>query len=73
MKFYHGTSNEGLNFVLNEGKLIYPRATKSSPNASPVVYLATEITAAECYGPVVLEVEYDPFEYPETNNYCKGC
>ena len=35
-------------------------------------YLTDDIREAKCYGTVILEVEYDPFEHKEMNNYDKN-
>ena len=39
-----------------------------------MTYLATDIEAAECYGDVILEVEYDPYkEGAQCNSFNEDC
>ena len=73
MKFYHGTSQYGLQETLRQGYLLHKRATKSNPNMSPCTYLAVDIEEAKQYGDIILEVRYDPSVNPDMNNYQKGC
>ena len=73
MKFYHGTNEHGLRKTIAQGFLLHERATPSSPNMSPCVYLAVDVEEARRYGEFVIEVEYDPFRNPGMNNYCPGC
>lgn len=73
MIFYHGTTQEGWDFVQQQGFLIYPRATEQNPNISPVVYLATNIEEAKKHGEIVLKVDYDPTINPGKNNYNPHC
>ncbi len=73
MKFYHGTTEHGLKETEDQGFLLHKRATEESPNMSPCTYLAVKIEEAREYGPIVMEVEYDPSENTEKNNYVAGC
>ncbi len=70
--FYHGTNNHGLSETKKQGFLLHNRATKDFPNMSPCTYLATDIEEAKQYGNVILEVDYNPDENPDMNNWHKG-
>ena len=61
--FYHGTSDKNWEKIQQSGQLFDGHTT----------YLAIDRVEAECYGNVLLEVEYNPFEHPTMNNYCKDC
>lgn len=61
--FYHGTSEKNWKKIQESCQLFDGHTT----------YLAIEKTEAECYGDVLLEVEYNPFEHPNMNNYSKDC
>lgn len=69
MKFYHGTSKENWDAIQQEGVLFGRRGN----TASRCTYLAKDKEEAEQYGDIVLEVEYNPLEHPDNNNYCSGC
>lgn len=78
MIFYHGTSQEHWKQIQKEGLLWGRRfITDNKGNILKEVkrctYLATDIEEAKCYGDVILEVEYDPFEHKNRNNYCNEC
>lgn len=67
MVFYHGTSKEIWEEIQKEGILFGRRyVTDSSGNIIKEVdrctYLAVDKEEAECYGGVVLEVEYEPLD-----------
>ncbi len=64
MKFWHGTSEETWAKVQAEGVLW---GVRNAP--SRCTYLATDRDEASSYGPVVLEVEYDPQAFGAKNNY----
>ena len=74
MTLYHGTSKETWNAIQKEGILfgrrISPITNKELPRCT---YLAVDKEEAACYGDVVLQVEYNPFEHPKMNNYAYGC
>lgn len=64
--WYHGTSQENWEIILDEGVLWGKRDAPSN-----VTYLAADRVEAEQYGPVVLEVQYNPTG--GINNYAEGC
>lgn len=68
MIFYHGTSEENWNRIQQEGILFGNRGTPSR-----CTYLATDKEEAMKYGPIVLQVQYDPAIHPRDNNYIEGC
>ena len=68
MIFYHGTSKENWGKIQREGVLLGERGAPSR-----CTYLAVSKEEAEKYGPVILQVEYDPMMCPENNNYVDGC
>lgn len=80
MKFYHGTSEENWEKILEEG-VLHGIRTVVDKNGNPstifkpsrCTYLAIDCKEAECYGDVILEVEYDPFLNNYENNYVEGC
>ncbi len=77
MKFYHGTSKENWEAIQKEG-ILYGRRYVLNNDGSinhevdRCTYLAVDKEEAECYGEIVLEVEYDPFQ-SKHNNYKEGC
>ncbi len=78
MTFYHGTNEEAWTAIQVEGRLfgrqiILDEDGKPSEifKPDPVTYLAVEQEEAATYGPVVLEVEYEPGS--GIDNYCDGC
>ena len=80
MKFYHGTSEENWKKIQEEGKLHGIRVgvdENGNPGTifkpSRCTYLAVDCKEAECYGNVILEVDYDPFLNNYKNNYVDGC
>ncbi len=79
MKFYHGTTQENWEQIQKDGELFgYTRIVsndrKTVLQEFRLTYLATEKKDAECYGDVILEVEYDPYrEGAQCNAYDKGC
>ena len=72
MKFYHGTNEHGLKETIKQGCLLHKRGTKEFPNMSPCVYLTPDPKIAKTYGDIVLEVEYNPYENPDMNNYIEN-
>lgn len=77
MKFYHGTSKENWEAIQKEG-ILYGRRYVLNNDGSVnhevdrCTYLAVDEEEAKCYGEIVLEVEYDPFQ-SKHNNYKEGC
>ena len=77
MTFYHGTSEDNWKTIQEEG-ILYGRRYVLKNDGSidyecdRCTYLAVDLEEAECYGDVVLEVEYDPFS-SEHNNYIEDC
>ena len=69
MKFYHGTSKDNWNKIQEEGILFGKRELAKSR----CTYLTTDINEAEQYGEVLLQVDYNPSEHPDMNNYFEGC
>lgn len=69
MKFYHGTSEDNWNKIQEEGVLFGVREFAKSR----ATYLTTDINEAKQYGRVILQVEYNPLEHPDMNNYVDGC
>jgi hypothetical protein len=58
---YHGTSEEVWQEIQEDGQLWgVPPHSKGKPGAYRFTYLSPEREVAEEYGPVVLQVEYDP-------------
>lgn len=72
MKFYHGTSDENYNQIIDEGVLWGLRGTFQGRRISRCTYLAVHKEDARQYGNVLLEVEYDPTK-SEYNNFCEDC
>ena len=76
MIFYHGTSKENWEEIQKEG-VLYGRRYVIDGNEKHEInrctYLAVDREEAECYGDIVLEVEYDPFEHKNKNNYIDDC
>ena len=68
MTFYHGTTEKAWAQIQKEGMLFGKRDAPSR-----VTYLALTKEEAECYGSVVLEVEYNPYLHKEMNNYSPDC
>ena len=66
MLFYHGTNEAQWKSTQAQGFLLNPRGPYT-----PVTYLAVERQEAECYGPVVLGVDYEPGK--GRDNYREGC
>ena len=69
MKFYHGTSKDNWNKIQEEGVLFGIRKLAKSR----ATYLTTDIDEARQYGEIILQVDYNPSEHPDMNNYCDGC
>lgn len=64
MKFYHGTSAEKWKVIQEEG-VLWGYNIHTNPDGTPYksyryTYLTPEISVAEKYGDVILEVEYEP-------------
>lgn len=72
MKFYHGTTIENWKAIQKEG-ILFGRLLVNNKEISRCTYLAIEVAEAECYGDIVLEVEYDPFKNKKMNNYIDDC
>ena len=78
MIFYHGTTEEAWEQIQNEGILFGRRYVLNNDGTihhevSRCTYLAVDKEEAECYGNVILKIEYNPFEHPKKNNYVDGC
>ncbi len=74
MIFYHGTNKEIWDTIQKEGILFGRRISPiTGEELSRCTYLAVDKEEAACYGDVVLQVEYNPFEHPKMNNYINGC
>lgn len=72
MKFYHWTTKENREKIKAEWKLRWVRECECfSP--SRCTYLAVDKNEAKHYGEIVLEVEYNPIEHREENNYQEWC
>ena len=69
MTFYHGTTEENWKRIQEEGILFGVRKLAKSR----CTYLTTDINEARQYGEVFLQVEYNPLEHPDMNNYVNGC
>lgn len=69
MVFYHGTNQDAWNNIQNE-KILFGKRNGIKHRAT---YLATDKDEAKCYGVVLLEVKYNPYEHPDMNNYCEDC
>lgn len=65
MKFYHGTSYETWEKIQEEG-ILYGKSDKNDFRST---HLSFNPEMAECFGDVVLEVEYDPTVNPYKNTY----
>ena len=78
MIFYHGTNKENWDAIQKEG-ILYGRRYITDNNGNIInevsrcTYLATDLEEAKCYGNVILQVEYDPFQHKDKNNYINGC
>lgn len=72
MKFYHWTTKENLEKIKSEWVLRWVREIKWL-NPWRCTYLAIDKEEAEQYWDVVLEVEYDPYEHKDKNNYEEWC
>lgn len=64
MKWYHTCSKEDWEKTKKRGYLLNKRG-----KSSPCTYLAVIPEDAKGYGPVLLEVRYDPRVNPDKNNY----
>jgi hypothetical protein len=69
MIFYHGTTENAWNKIQEEGFLFGVRKFAKSR----CTYLTPDISEAKQYGEVILQVEYNPLEHPDMNNYVDGC
>ncbi len=78
MIFYHGTSRENWGLIQKEG-LLWGRRFVTNNKGKIIeedvrcTYLAAELEGAQCYGDIILEVEYDPSEHPKLNDFHFGC
>ena len=66
MTFYHGTSEETWNEIQEEGFLFGRRFVVDNEGniikeVDRCTYLAMDLKEAKCYGDVILEVEYNPY------------
>lgn len=79
MKFYHGTTEENWEQIQKDGQLfgydrILSNDRKTVLQEFRKTYLATDMEEAECYGDVVLEVEYDPYKKgARCNSFNEDC
>lgn len=79
MKFYHGTTQENWEQIQKDGELygydrIWSNDRKTILHEHRVTYLATEKEEAGCYGDVILEVEYNPYDKnAQCNHFEEGC
>ena len=73
MTFYHGTTEEAYEKIVNEGILYGIRGIFQGREMDRCTYLAVNVEEAKQYGPVLLQVEYDPFVNNKYNNYEEGC
>jgi len=64
--WYHGTTNDALKKIQQEGVLFGVRNTPSR-----CTYLAADLSTAKQYGDVILQVNYNPSG--GDNNYCDDC
>lgn len=78
MIFYHGTSKENWDAIQKEG-ILFGRRYVLDNNGNIIkeldrcTYLAVDLEEAKCYGDVILQVEYNPLQNKEKNNYTDGC
>lgn len=67
MRWYHGTTRENWNAIQKEG-VLFGRRFIVDNEGNPIrkvdrcTYLTNSLEEAKCYGGVVLEVEYNPFD-----------
>lgn len=79
MIFYHGTTEEAWEQIKKDGELfgydrILSNDRKTVLQEFRKTYLAVDREEAECYGAVVLEVEYDPYRKDaQCNSFNKDC
>lgn len=74
--FYHGTSLENWNKIKQEGVLWgrrYVTFNDKVKELSRCTYLAVNKEEAKQYGEILLEVNYNPYDDEENNNYTKDC
>lgn len=69
MIFYHGTTDENWKRIQEEGVLFGVREFAKSR----ATYLTNDIDEAKQYGEILLQVEYDPLDHSEMNNYTEDC
>lgn len=69
MVYYHGTTEENWKKIQAEGVLFGVREFAKSR----CTYLTTDIDEAKQYGEILLQVEYDPSEHSDMNNYIEDC
>lgn len=78
MIFYHGTTQENWDKIQKEG-VLFGRRYITDAEGNPIkevgrcTYLAIDIEEAQCYGNVILSVEYNPLKNKKANNYIDGC
>ena len=72
MKFYHWTTKENREKIKAEWCLRWVREVEWF-NPSRCTYLAVNESEAKNYWEIVLEVEYNPSEHQNENNYCEWC
>lgn len=65
MKMYHGTSHDIWNEIAKEGVIW---GVRNAP--SRCTYLTPDRDEAEQYGPIIIEIDYDPTE--GKNNWQEG-
>ena len=79
MIFYHGTSKENWEQIQKDGQLygydrILSNDRKTVLQEFRKTYLAVDREEAECYGDVILEVEYDPYRKgAKCNSFDENC
>ena len=80
MKFYHGTTEENWERIVDEGVLYGRRYIVDGETRNPITelerctYLAVDPEEANNYGDVLLEVEYNPYKKDaRCNHFEEGC
>lgn len=77
MTFFHGTTAANWEIIQKRGYLLNDRWVDKENGErqaiSPCTYLAVDQEEAACYGPVVLQVEYQPGAIADADNYVEDC
>lgn len=77
MRFFHGTDENSWKAIQDEG-ILYGRRYVTNSDGEIIkevdrcTYLACDKEDAALYGPIILEVEYNPAS-SKLNNYIEGC